>query len=245
MGNYPNENTTGGYPPPPQYGQYPPQQGYPQSGPMPPYPQQPMPPGYPQMPPQQPMQPKKKGKGLWIALGVIVGAVVLCAAIGSMASKGNSGTKVDTTGNAGSSTTSNSQPTQPVMQQHFKVGDVVKVGDKWEVTVNSITTSQGGNYITPDPGNVYVLVNVSMKNTSPKEQNTSSLLDWNLKGKDGQRYKDALFSDGDSPPNGKIEAGGPAKGTLSYEVPATVKDFTLSFSPELFESGQTIWDLSV
>lgn len=260
MNQYPNDPTTGYNQPYPNPGQMPPPPGYPQQGyqgqppftPQPGYPPHgyppPQQPGYPQQPPVQVIVQQKKSRLVPI-LAIVVGAVVLCAIIGAVsnAGKSNTGTKVDTTTDTTSNTTSSSSqaPSQP-SQQHFKAGDVVTTGDTWEVTVNSATTSQGNGFEVPDAGNTYVVLDITMRNTSAKEQNESSILQWNFKGPDGQKYKQALYSDPNSSSlDGKVEPGGLLKGEISFETPQTVKSFNLAFSPETFGSGQTIWDITV
>jgi hypothetical protein len=167
----------------------------------------------------------------FIALCIVVGALIACGG------SDNTGTKAGT--NEGAST----KAAAPA--QHFKVGDPVKVGNDWSVTVNSVKADTGGQYSSLKSGDVYLLVDVSMTNISNQEQTTSSIIDWTLKGTDGQKYDSSFFSGAPSAPDGKIEAGSPAKGTLSYEVPSSVKSFQLSFAPSILSGGQTIWDLSV
>ena len=45
------------------------------------------------------------------------------------------------------------------------------------------------------------------------------------------------------PPDGKVEAGAPLRGQLVYEIPTSMKDYTLSFQADITSSGQTIWDI--
>jgi len=197
------------------------------------------------MPPQQP-PPKKKSK-LGLIIGIIVGALVLCGVIGVLGSHSNSGTKVDTTANIISTTTNstNTSPQQPT-QQHFKVGDTVKVGTDWQVVVNGIKTSSGGQFDTLKPGKTFVEIDVSLTNISSQEQNTSSIGDWTLLDGTGAKADWDTVSDGSSPaPDGKIEPGQTLRGTLAYQADATQKKFTLEFAPSMFESGQTLWDLTL
>jgi hypothetical protein len=193
------------------------------------------------MPPQQPVQPKKKGKGLWIALGVIVVAIVACGAIAT-ASNSNSGTKVDTTATGSSSTTdsTNSQPTQ-----HFKPSDTVKVGDTWQVTVSNVRSVPAGQYDSLKAGDIYIGVDVNFKNISSSEASLFGNADWTLKDTSGQKYDNAYVSDFANPPDGKVESGSPAKGSLIFEVPAATHNFQLAYEQSMFSSGQTIWDISV
>ncbi|GHO75171.1 hypothetical protein KSD_29420 [Ktedonobacter sp. SOSP1-85] len=99
----------------------------------------------------------------------------------------------DNTGTSTSSSTT-SQTSQQV--KHFKAGETVKVGDTWEVVVNSAKTSDGDDYTKPDAGNAFLIINVTVKNISNKEQDISSLLNFKLKDKDGTEGKDALLTTG-------------------------------------------------
>jgi hypothetical protein len=167
---------------------------------------------------------------LLFGIAIIAGSFLACGG------SDNTGTQANATNNS----TTTSQPTQ-----HFKVGDTVKVGDTWQVVINSVKTDPPGQFSSLKSGNVYLLIGVSLTNISNKEQTTSSLADWKLTGTDGQSYNTTYDSDAPSAPDGKVEAGSPSKGTLVYEVPSTVKEFRLAFAPSFFSSGQTIWDLTV
>jgi hypothetical protein len=203
-----------------------------------------MPPGYP---PQQQL-PKKKGKKGWIIAGIIIGAVVLCGAIGNMASHSNTGTvtkpAANNTGSTSDSpTTTNSQPVSST--QHFKPGDTVKVGDTWQVTISNVRSVPAGQYDSLKAGDMYIGVDVNFKNVSSAEASLYGNADWTLKDTQGQKYDNAYVSNFPNPPDGKVEAGGPAKGSLIFEVPAATHDFRLAYEQNMFSSGQVIWDLSV
>lgn len=130
--------------------------------------------------------------------------------------------------------------------QHFKVGDRVNVGGTWQVVVNSVKTNTCFGFSTPKSGYVYLEIDVTLTNISGIEQHTSSMMDWYLADRTGQKYnEESSISGGPLSPNGNVEAGSPMRGTLSYEVPSTQKSFTLAFKPDLFAPGQTTWDISV
>ena len=171
-------------------------------------------------------------------------AFCLLVLVGTLIACGSADTNTGTTSNSSSS--SNSAPTQ-APAKHFKVGDVVNVGGTWQVTVQSVktaTTADGG-VVQPKAGDVYVEIIVSMKNLSNKEQNVSSIAQFNLIGEDGTKYTETINSDVPNPPDGKVEAGMPIKGTFTYEVPTTAKKLTFSFQNDIISSGQTLWDLSI
>ena len=166
-------------------------------------------------------------------LGVL--ALVIMACGGSSA---NAGTSVGTSGNSTTTTGSSSS------NKHFKVGDQVKVGDTFIVTVNSFKTNPGDEFFKPKSGNKFVVVDVSLKNVSSDEQNISSLLQFTLKDATGQKYTETIISNV-TPPDGKLAAGDIIKGQIPYEVPTAQHDFTFAFEADIISGGQTIWDLHV
>ncbi len=148
------------------------------------------------------------------------------------------------TANAGTTTTGGSGNTSSSGPQHFKVGDQVKVGDTYVVTVNSVKTSKGDDISQPKSGNTFLIVDVSIKNVSTKEQNLSSILQFTLKDSTGQKYDETILV-GATPPDGKLSAGDIVKGQIVYEVSAAQHDFTLAFVADITSSGQTVWDLKI
>lgn len=164
------------------------------------------------------------------ALGLLAIVGLIIMACGGGANAGST-----TTGGNGSSSSS---------AKHFKVGDQVKVGDTFVVTINSVKTSTGNNLDKPKSGNVYLLVDVTIKNVSDKEQNISSLLMCGLKDSTGQKYEETIISDATAP-DGKVEAGDVLRGKIPYEVPKSQHNFTFSFEADAFSSGQTLWDLKI
>ncbi len=258
------------YPPSPeQQPQYPPnpyqqQPQYPQQQPQ--YPTNPyqQPPQYPypgqptqgQPYPSQPMygappagQGGNSNRRLFIIIGSIVGVVVLAccalfgfAALANRAANSNLGSQSQSTATVSATATTGSSTTSS--NQHHKVGDTVAASDAFTVTVNSVKTSTGDDFFKPDAGNTFVVVDVTIKNTSSKEQEVSSLLQFSLKDSTGQQYSETITTEG-TPPDGKIEAGDQLKGQITYEVPKSQHDFALAFEADILSEGQTIWDLHV
>ncbi len=145
---------------------------------------------------------------------------------------------------ANTGTATNGTVTAPATKSHFKVGQQVKVGDTWLITVNSAKTNKGTDFDQPKQGSIYLVIDVSMKNLSSKEEDVSSLAQFSLKDATGQQYTEAITSFGHSL-DGKVEAGGLLRGQLIYEVPTSQHQFTLAFESDLLSSGQTIWDISL
>lgn len=168
---------------------------------------------------------------LVIVVVALASTVILACGGGSDANAGNT-----TSGNTGGQTSGGAK--------HFKVGDQVKVGDTYVVTVNSVKTNPGTEFDQPKSGDTYLVVDLTVKNVSSQEQNLSSLLQFTFKDASGQKYDEAITSFA-TPPDGKIEAGDQVRGQLAYEVPKAQHTFTLAFQADITSNGQTIWDLSV
>lgn len=150
-------------------------------------------------------------------------------------------------GNTGSAVTPNDSSASPTTApaQHFKIGAIVKVGDTWQVTVHSAKFSKGGEFDSLKSGQIFLEIDVTLKNISSQEQDASSVIDWTLKDSTGQKYDTSYASDAASSPDGKVAAHDQLRGTLAYTVPKTMKQYTLAFAPDLLSSGQTIWDITV
>ena len=137
------------------------------------------------------------------------------------------------------------QPTsKSSTQAQTKVGVPFVVNDTWTVTVNKVSTNQGDNLLnTPKAGNVYIVVNVTLKNTSSQNQSASSLGMFSLKDSTGQTYNQNIAF-GHSP-DGQVAAGSLVRGDIAYEVPKSMHSFILQFVPSLGSSDLTEWNLII
>jgi Domain of unknown function (DUF4352) len=238
--------------PPPQgqwaqqpYTPYPPQQGY---APQQPYPQQ----GQWQQPyGQSPPPPaKKKGKGkLLLIIGFVV-VIVLIAIVGNsivaMDGSQNTGTTTNSSSLNNNSPTSVATPTAVPTTKHFNQTDAVQVGNIYDIEIISAKTSPGSGYNTPQKsGDVFLVFVVKVKNISSKEQAISSILNFTLLDTNGQKYNETIDIDAGATLDGKVEPGSLLQGSIAYEVPATIKSFTLAFESDLFAQGQVIWNVNV
>ena len=169
---------------------------------------------------------------IFIGLLIIAGSLLACGG----SSDTNTGTKADAS--AGTPTV------KPA--EKFKMGDAVKVGDTWQVTVNSIKTYTSDNpYEQPKEGNMFVVINVTLKNVSTKEQE-SNYYNFSLRGgANGSKYDIAAVDAINNTPSGKVEPGDQLSGDLPYEVKADEKTFILGFEADSFSGGQTQWELSL
>lgn len=222
-------------PQPPQY--YPPQQEQWQQpfSPNPQLNQQPY--GYP--PPPR----KKKSKLLLIVAVVVVFVLFACVGASALAiHAGNSNTGTAT--NSSSLNSTSTSVTTPTAK-HFNQTDAVQVGNIFNIEIVSVKTSTGSQLFQPKAGDVYLVFLIKVKNISSQEQAVSSLLDFTLLDINGQKYTETIDPDAGATIDGKIEPGSLLQGSIVYEVPASMKNFTLAFQAVLTLPGQVIWNINV
>lgn len=165
-------------------------------------------------------------------LGLLFSVAIVVLACGSTSA--NTGTT--TTGSSAASTSS---------AKHFKVGDQVKVGSTWVVTVNSAQPHGATDMDQPKSGDTYLVIDASFKNVSSTEQDLSTLLQLSLKDATGQKYDETITTFAKQPPDGKVAAGDIVRGQVVYEAPSAQKAFTLAFQSDIVSSGQVIWDIKL
>jgi flagellar basal body-associated protein FliL len=208
-------------------------------------PQQPMQPNYAQQPmmPQPPYMPPKKKRSLtWLWVIMIIAAFFIGLGVGA-STHGSTPTTATTTTSSTQPSTSSQPTTAPAANAHHKINETVSVDGKWQVTINSAKKSTGSGFSTPKPGNVYVLVTVTMKNIGSSQQTASSLLQWSLRDSTGQKYTETIV-EGQTAPDGDVQPGDPVKGTLAYEVPKSAKGLVIDFIAGI--GGQQVsWDINV
>jgi len=272
VSQYPNQpNEYPGQPPqsnpyPQQpYSYYPPSQPSTQpSGPYYPPSQpstQPSAPYYPPPPPYYPPPPQQRKKSkVPLILGVIVGVLLLsCIGFGILGATTFNKIVASSTSIAHTTKQNNqlvSTPA-PASQQyptptaantstaHFKIGDVVKINDEFQMSVDGAKTSLGDDFNKPTKSSdTLILVDVTIKNLSAEEEHISSLLQFHIHGVDGQKYAERINTNANAP-DGKLEPGDTLKGTLTYEVPLSVHQYVFAFEPSIIEPGQTQWDVTI
>lgn len=171
-----------------------------------------------------------------IAFLILIGSLSACGA----SDNSNTGT---TSTSSPSSSSAKAKGTPAPTNKHFRVGDVAKVGNTWQVTINSVKTSKGDDINKPQKGE-YLMLDVTAKNISNKEQNIFSFASFQLTDNTGMAYTETVNTNVPNPPDGKVKAGAPSRGTFTFDVPTGVKRFTFAFTPDMLsEEGQTIWDI--
>lgn len=135
-------------------------------------------------------------------------------------------------------------PTTPVAST--SQGDVrfTQQSGVWSVTVNSVTTSKGDAAFTPKPGDTYLLIGVTLQNTSDTTQVANEMVLFTLRDTQGDQFTaTALLND--QVIFGSVVAGQQLRGHLVYEVPKSVRSFVLQCQDNFDPSTVVQWNLSM
>ena len=199
-------------------------------------------------PPQPAQPPKKKARNnLWITIGAIVSMLALLV-VGISAQ--NRSQPVKSTPSSSSAahqqliTQVVRQPSpQPILVKQV-IGKPIVVDSNWTITVNGVKTNAGDPFSMPAAGNTFLVVDVTVKNTSTHFQDMSSGIQLVLKDSTGQQYREAI-TDFTTPPDGSIKSGALLRGQLAYEIPATAHTFFYYFQADSGGTDLTKWTLNV
>ncbi len=203
------------------------------------------PPQYPQQQPYYPPMitppPQKKSRTwLWIVLGVVALVILGCIGFTTLAARTATNTINTVATNVSTTATTASNPSSA---PKGSIGKAVVVDSDWTVTLNKVSTSTGSEFDKPKAGNIFLVVNVTLKNTSSTTQNASTVVQWSLKDSTGQTYdQDIAFGKG---PDGTIATGGLLRGNIAYEVPKSVHSYILQFVAGIGSSDLVEWDVSI
>lgn len=125
----------------------------------------------------------------------------------------------------------------------FKVGDTVKTKN-FNITVNKVETSEGGEYIKPKEGNEFLKVDITVENISDKSQTVSSVMMFKVVDKDGRSYDQAFAGEQNGRLDGEVGAGRKMTGEYVVEVPKGDTGLQLEFDSSILSSGQVVVDLN-
>lgn len=204
---------------------------------------------------QPPEGPKKSKKGLIAIISIVVVLVLILGGIGAAFALRSKGT----TANSSTPTAQNTpatngvtpaatQPTggtTPSTGTSGKLNQPIQAGN-WVVTITRVAATSASQF-PPKPGNTYLEITLTLKNTSATSQVVSSLLQFSLVDSIGGKYDEALTDTNiRRPPDGNVNAGQTLNAQLAYEVPQSQHNFVLSFEYNLLNgSNATItWQLS-
>lgn len=168
-------------------------------------------------------------------LTVIVIIFAFLLALGSSNSESSKPTKVE-------SSDEKTTEAKSEQQETFKVGETVKMGDL-EFTVNGIRTDKGGDWNKPEEGNVFLIIDATIKNTGQDSSALSSLIMFKLYDSEFYEKDMSIFADTKGSLNGELGAGRTMRGEIAFEVGKDETEWEFIFEPNVFGFGQAIYEL--
>lgn len=179
---------------------------------------------------------KKKGS----CLSKIVIAIIVIAALAAIASNlGNNEEpqKVGSGENSGTETPEASSETEDIS---FSIGETAEQKGI-QITLVSATESMGSDFVTPDSGNVFLLLEFDIANNSDSDISVSSIANFEAYC-DGYATSQDIMGlqapegEGKSQLDGSVAAGKKMNGIIAYQVPADYKEFEINVSPDFWSS---------
>ncbi len=217
--------------------------------------------GYPGGPGYMPPTPPRKSNSrlLMIIAGIVLAILIIGGGAYALGHQGGTNVTPTPTPAANSNTpatggstptvgdtptSSGITPTSQTTTGNGKIGQVVQAGPNYAVTVNSVKTSTGDSVFSPKSGNIYLVIDVTVKNTSASPQDVSSFIDFELQDSTGQKYEETFTDIGTPPDQTGLPAGRLIRGQLVYEVPASMHQFTFSYLDFLGNATLATWDIT-
>ncbi|GIV70077.1 DUF4352 domain-containing protein [Caldilinea sp.] len=125
-------------------------------------------------------------------------------------------------------------------QQTYKVGDVIQIGTV-TLTVNGVSNPAGDQFSKPNPGNKFLVVDLTIENKGTAAITISTLLQMWLKDPSGKKYDVDLMAStasGGSSPDGEIAAGEKLRGQVGFQVPDNATGLVFVFDADVWGSGK-------
>lgn len=187
---------------------------------------------------------KKKGSCIKTIL-IILGVIVVIGVIGSLAG-GNDKEVKDVTESKQSNTDQQKEVTEEPKEEveektEFGIGETAEQKNI-QVTLLSVTESQGSEFIMPDEGNVFLLLEFEIANNSDKDITISSIANFEAYCDDYSLNQDILGlqapeAEGKNQLDGSVAAGKKMNGIIAYQVPSDHKTFEINVSPDFWSSS--------
>ena len=178
------------------------------------------------------------GVGLAIVVVFIVIVVILVVAL-----SGDDEAEVVTTGPTATLAKGETPlPDEELDVLNLRIGDTARIGDA-QVTVHGFRTSTGGEFLSPDAGNIWVIVDATVLNTGDDAYNISSLLQTALRDSEGREYSVTIAAtDLQGQLDGSIPPGDILRGETAFEAPEAAAGLQFVFS-QAFGTQQARWNL--
>lgn len=125
----------------------------------------------------------------------------------------------------------------------YGVGDTVAMGDL-EHTFHGARFYEGDDFMSPDEGTRWLLIDVEVENTGDESEAMSSMLMWDLVDADNRSLDQTITADERGSLDGELGAGRSMRGEIAYSVAEDQTEWELIFAPQVFGFGQAIYEFS-
>lgn len=134
------------------------------------------------------------------------------------------------------------EPSTKPEAKGYAVGEVGSLKNV-EVTLVSVTESEGGDLFAPEEGNVFVICEFDIANQSKEELSVSSILSFDAYCDDyACSYSlSAQMASDKSQLDGAVAAGKKMNGVIGYEVPSDWKELEIHFSPNVWSGKDLVF----
>lgn len=180
---------------------------------------------------------KKKKGGCLKTILIVFGIFVVIGVIGSMVGGDKSEPK-----KVSSSSGKNAESSQSSQEEktEFQVGETVSLKDV-KVTLIGATESAGSEYVKPDDGKEFLILEFNIENNSSKDINISSVANFEAYCDDYSLNQDILGqqapeAEGKTQLDGQVASGKKMNGIIVYQVPTDFKSFEINVAPDFWST---------
>ena len=167
-------------------------------------------------------------KKIFMGLGILFVVIMVIGAL-------SGGSKPTKTGdnNQNTQTVSN----QDAQQTEFKVGNVVKLGERELVVNSSRRTTSLGQFQQAKSGKEFVVVNITIRNNG-KDEVSYNPFDFKLQDSNGAQESQTFGVLDDALNSGTLASGGKVTGSIPFEAPKGDKGLKLLFQPSFWSKDR-------
>lgn len=127
----------------------------------------------------------------------------------------------------------------------FTVGDKVELKDV-AVTLVNVTENNGGNYMTPSEGKVFIVCEFEIENNSSKDIAVSSIMSFEAYVDDYSTSMNlsAMLSTDKTQLDGTVASGKKMNGIIGYEADKNWSEIEIRFTPDFWAGKDIIFTYS-
>ena len=181
---------------------------------------------------------KKKKGGCLKTILIVFGIFVVIGVIGSMV--GGDKSEPKKVSSFSGQDQKNSQSEKEGEKREFQVGETVSLKDINVTLVNTVE-SAGSEYVKPDDGKEFLILEFNIENNSSKDINISSVANFEAYCDDYSVNQDILGqqapeAEGKTQLDGQVASGKKMSGIIVYQVPTDFKSFEINVAPDFWST---------